>query len=147
MDLRKGLVADIDIRLGDTVFNQTLDYVGIPFKCNRCHSYGHLVSNCHLSLKKNYRDEFKPKFVWRVKKPVLSTDIDEVGNVSVQPRAEGFDFSCEETNTSGISTLKPLSIHYLGARAIEGIFYKGFMSVPPLRELGFISPVKNFSKT
>ena len=78
---------------------------------------------------------------------MLSADIDEVGNVSVQPRDEGFDFSCEETDTSGISTLKPLSIPYQGARATEGNSNEGFMSVPPLRDLGFISPDKNFSKT
>ena len=60
LDLRKGLAADIDIRVGDSVFNQSLDYIGIPFKCNRCHSYGHLVSNCHL--KKNFNDELKSNF-------------------------------------------------------------------------------------
>ena len=48
LNIRKGLVADIDIRIGDTVINQTLDYIGIPFRCNRCHCYGHLFSNCHL---------------------------------------------------------------------------------------------------
>ena len=119
--------------------------VGIPLKCNQCHSYGHLVSNCHLSLKNNYRDEHKPNFVWRVKKPVLFADFDEVGNVSVQTRDEGFDFSCKESDTSGIASLKPLS--FLVVRAIDGIFDEGFMSTPPLRDLGFISPVKTISKT
>ena len=50
LDLRNGLASDIDIKIGDTIFNQSLDYIGIPFKCNRCHSYGHLASQCHLSL-------------------------------------------------------------------------------------------------
>ena len=63
MDLRNGLAFDIAIKHGEYVFSQSLDYFGIPFKCNRCHDYGHLVSHCHLSLKRNYRDELKPKFV------------------------------------------------------------------------------------
>ena len=112
LDLRNGLASDIDIKHGDTIFIQTLDYVAIPFKCNRCHSYGHLVSHCHLSLKNNYHDELKPKFVWRVKKPMFSTDFDEVRNDSVRPRVEGMDISCEENVTSCIPTLKPLSIPY-----------------------------------
>ena len=62
LDLRNGLAYDIDINHGEYVFSQSLDYVGIPFKCNRCHDYGHLVSHCHLSLNRNYRDEIKPKF-------------------------------------------------------------------------------------
>ena len=37
LNLRKGLDSDIDIKIGDNVFNQYLDYIGIPLKCNRCH--------------------------------------------------------------------------------------------------------------
>ena len=129
----------------DIVFNQSLNYIGIPFKCNRCQCYGHLISNCHFSLKKNYNDELKSNFTWRVKKPMLTAVFDEVGIVSAQTRAEGFDISCKETDISGIKTLKPLSLS--DARVNDGISDEGFMSAPPLRDMGFISPVKTISKT
>ena len=44
IDIRKGLASDIVIKRGEFVFSQPLDYVGVPFKCNRCHGYGNLVS-------------------------------------------------------------------------------------------------------
>ena len=63
LDIRNGLASDIDIKHGESVFNQSLDYVGIPFKCNRCHNYGHLASHCHLFLNQNSRVEHKTNFV------------------------------------------------------------------------------------
>ena len=44
IDIWNGLAFDIVIKHGESVFSQSLDYVGVPFKCNRCHGYGHLVS-------------------------------------------------------------------------------------------------------
>ena len=52
LDLRNGLAEDIVIKKGDFIFTHPLDYVGLPFRCNRCHSYGHLLDQCHLPFVK-----------------------------------------------------------------------------------------------
>ena len=44
LDLRKGLAEVLQIECGDRVFSQPLDYVGVPFRSNRCHRYGHAFS-------------------------------------------------------------------------------------------------------
>ena len=52
LDLCNGLAADIVIQKGDFVFTQPLDYVGFPFRCNRCHYYGHILEHCLLPFEK-----------------------------------------------------------------------------------------------
>ena len=144
MDLRNGLASKIDIKHGDSVFSQTLDYVGIPFKCNRCHNYGHLVSHCHLSFNRNYRDEIKPKTVWRVKKHVIPfVDLYDPGLNSVSPRGEGLDVyfgGNPEHIKACIQSLKPLSLPYQGVMNTVGKSEVGF--IYPLRNLEFMSPIK-----
>ena len=74
-----------------------------------------------------------------------SIDLDEVINVSVNPRDEGLDvFSCGKNFPikSCIQSLKPLSLPFQGAKVTIGKSDEGFMSVSPLRNLGFISPFK-----
>ena len=46
IDLRLGLSAEINVQSKDGDFVQILDYVGVPFKCHRCHVHGHLVASC-----------------------------------------------------------------------------------------------------
>ena len=43
-----------------------LEYIGIPFRCNHCHGYGHLGDQCSLS----FHSQEKKTYVWRVKKEV-----------------------------------------------------------------------------
>ena len=101
-----------------------MDYVCIPFKCNRCHDYGHLVSHCHLSLKKNSRDENKTKYVWRVKKPVVTfVELSEVRTNFVRPMDEGLGFSStgkDSPMNSCIQALKMLSLPFQGAKVSAG---------------------------
>ena len=52
LDVRNGLAEDIVIKKGELVFTQPLDYVGLPFRCNRCHCYGHFLTHCHLHFLK-----------------------------------------------------------------------------------------------
>ena len=37
IDMRNGLAEDIVNKKGDTVFTHSMDYVGLPFRCNHCH--------------------------------------------------------------------------------------------------------------
>ena len=68
LDIREGLDEDITLKWGDKAYTQKLDYMGILFKCNRCHIYGHVVAKCNLPFKKkvwegNYSKTWKAKLV------------------------------------------------------------------------------------
>ena len=67
LDLREGLVKCIILHKGNFSFTQQLDYQGIPFKCNQCHSYGHVVVDCTLSFKRK---------VWEGKKDIVKMQND-----------------------------------------------------------------------
>jgi hypothetical protein len=51
IDLKKGLLQEITIDSAAGTFVQTLDYEGIPFRCHRCHIYGHGMASCPLPFK------------------------------------------------------------------------------------------------
>ena len=51
IDMCKGLSSEITVQSKDGDFVQILDYVGVPFRCLRCHTYGHLVAKCPLPFK------------------------------------------------------------------------------------------------
>ena len=53
LDFRNGLPADLVIKKGNSEFSQPLDYMGIPFRCYRCHVYGHLANDCSLPFNNN----------------------------------------------------------------------------------------------
>jgi hypothetical protein len=46
VNLEKGLPEAIKLSLGEWCHIQELDYEQIPFKCLRCHAYGHFARNC-----------------------------------------------------------------------------------------------------
>jgi len=48
IDLKLGLSSEIPMKSPDGVFTQVLDYEGVPFRCHRCHAYGHMVASCPL---------------------------------------------------------------------------------------------------
>ena len=70
LDISKGLVADLMISKGNISFKQPLEYVGVPFKCLRCHRHGHLAFDCSLYF--HHKSGGVVKSVWRVKKSVGS---------------------------------------------------------------------------
>ena len=79
LDLRNGLATDILIKKGDPEFYQLLDYLGIPFCCNRCHAHGHLIPESTLPFSKSGKSASVPKSksFWRVKNPeVVSREKD-----------------------------------------------------------------------
>jgi hypothetical protein len=51
LDLRPGLLKDLTIETVSGSFIQPLDYEGIPFRCHRCHIYGHGVAECKFPFK------------------------------------------------------------------------------------------------
>ena len=42
LDLREELEENIKLTMRNKVHVQAIDYIGIPFKCNRFHKYGHI---------------------------------------------------------------------------------------------------------
>jgi hypothetical protein len=63
VNLEKGLPEAINLSLGEWCHFQELDYEQIPFKCLRCHAYGHFARSCpkaseELGLAKE--DDFQP---------------------------------------------------------------------------------------
>ena len=65
IDFRNGLPADLIIKKGNTEFTQPLDYLGVPFRCYRCHVLGHLMHECSLPF--NKKTSGSPHKIWRVK--------------------------------------------------------------------------------
>ena len=49
MDFKKGFPPGIEIVTPGGQITQLLDYEGIPFRCHRCHHYGHMVADCSLT--------------------------------------------------------------------------------------------------
>lgn len=72
IDLWNGLVVDLKIKRGNLCFSQVLDYVGVPFRCVRCHGHGHLVSQCSRAFQHKSGRDLKHNVVWQVKKYVGS---------------------------------------------------------------------------
>lgn len=48
----KGLAKTIPLQYKDYVFEQILDYEHLPFRCHRCHVYGHLAKDCPLGRRR-----------------------------------------------------------------------------------------------
>jgi len=46
VDLGKGLLEAIKLKVDDWTHIQQLDYEQIPFKCKVCHEYGHFANHC-----------------------------------------------------------------------------------------------------
>ena len=51
INIREGLAETINLDWGPTVISQILDYENIPFRCRRCHKYGHPASDCDLPVR------------------------------------------------------------------------------------------------
>ena len=66
IDFRNGLPADLVIKRGSSEFSQPLHYLGVPFRCNRCHVFGHLMNECSLPFNKKSFPRSAHK-IWRVK--------------------------------------------------------------------------------
>ena len=65
LHFRNGLPDELFIKKGSSELCQPLDYLGVPFRCYRCHGFGHLLNECSLLFNK-YFSAGSHK-VWRVK--------------------------------------------------------------------------------
>ena len=58
LDLNDRLLKNLCISMGLVSITHPLDYIGLPFLCNICHRYVHLVSNCAMTFSKR---------IWKIK--------------------------------------------------------------------------------
>ena len=138
---------------------QPLDYLGLPFRCYRCHELGHLANNCSLSFKK-----ISSSKSWRVKKdwnqphakagisvetldswkakPVEIQSIIKVGS----PEDENLDVPSVSQDLDPLANLK--QICFANSRDENLLCIPSSEAfVPPipissLKDLGFVSPCK-----
>lgn len=62
LDLSKGLPEQINLKINDFVWIQTLDYENTAFRCRHCHQSGNLQNTCpSRPAKKNKANDSKPK--------------------------------------------------------------------------------------
>lgn len=54
MNIAEPLPEHIELEYHDSVWQQPLDYEHIPFRCRRCHEYGHLVRQFPLNKEEDY---------------------------------------------------------------------------------------------
>lgn len=54
---REGLAENIKIQYKDLIFDQALDYEHLPFRCHRCHAYGHLAKDCPLGIRRRRKQK------------------------------------------------------------------------------------------
>ena len=69
LDFQNGLPTNLVIKRGSSEFSKPLDYLGVPFRCNRCHVFGHLMTECLLPFSKKpyFGSIHTTKLFWRVK--------------------------------------------------------------------------------
>lgn len=58
MNITEPLPDLIELEYHDEIWNQTLDYEHIPFRCHRCHEYGHLLRECPIMLAEKAREAY-----------------------------------------------------------------------------------------
>jgi hypothetical protein len=51
LNISEGLGEEVDLSWGSYTYNQRLVYENIPFRCRRCHQYGHLIKSCKLRVR------------------------------------------------------------------------------------------------
>lgn len=50
MNIADPILDIVELEYHEEVWQQTLDYEHIPFRCRRCHEYGHLYKECPLTI-------------------------------------------------------------------------------------------------
>ena len=104
------------IKRGSSEFSQPLDYLGIPFRCNICHVFGHLMIECSLPFNKKpyYGSVHKTKSFWCVKNrgqtlgdKLVFDKFDGLEDLNLSPKAL-IDGAYLGSQPVSLKSLKPL---------------------------------------
>ena len=91
IDMRKGLPDQINLKIGDFHWTQTLDYENTTFRCRHCHHTGHLQSSCPSMPAQKKKANIKPKSKsWKPHDPPPMDDSD-FSSDEEEGDAEGMD--------------------------------------------------------
>ena len=127
--------------------------MGIPFRCYRCHVYGHLANDCSLPF---IQKPVSVKKIWRVKKSETNLMAKKgklheecSKDLNLSPYLDDKDLGSH----SSLTNLKPLCINNLvedlGGLKIDKVSALVSSFEPDqkeaLRDLGFVSPPKALS--
>jgi len=97
MNIAEPLPEYIEVEYHDEIWKQPIDYEHIPFRCRRCHEYGHLYRQCPQN-----REGEVTRIMEEEKRKVEGSDIRENGFKEVQrrqkPRQEGTRGQPKEKN-------------------------------------------------
>ena len=82
--------------------------MGLPFRCKRCHAYGHLISTYSLSFKKHFKpvSASRKKSVWRVK--VAGKKLGLLGPDFIDEMVDINQVVHEDAVSENLASLKPL---------------------------------------
>eukprot|EP00253_Pinus_taeda_P015231 PITA_15231 len=75
MNIANPIPDTVELEYHEEVWQRTLDYEHIPFRCHRCHEYGHLVKECPLTMEEEERKIKKQKKNKQIRKDFRSFEI------------------------------------------------------------------------
>ena len=55
MNITNPIPGVVELEYREEVWEQAMDYEHIPFRCRKCHEYGHLFKECHLNAEEEER--------------------------------------------------------------------------------------------
>lgn len=55
MNIENPIPGTVELEYHKEVWQQALDYEHIPFRCRKCHNYGHLFKECPLNVEEEER--------------------------------------------------------------------------------------------
>ena len=55
MNIANPIPYSVELEYHEEVWQENLDYEHIPFRCCRCHEYGHLVKECPIKMEEEER--------------------------------------------------------------------------------------------
>jgi len=110
INIREGLAETINLKWGPDVITQILDYENVPFRCRRCHAYGHPISECNIPERNSDRGRKKQENNEQTVEP-------EVGPSSTNPPESAANFPVNEEGM-GVSPPAPDASNMIHSKAI-----------------------------
>lgn len=119
LDLSKGLLEQISLKINDSVWTQNLDYENTAFRCRHCHLTGHLQNSCPSLTAKSKKGNFvktKPKH-WTPCSlpPAVSSDSssskDEESDSEPDQAPQMMDPSTDTPTHTTVTTISQKCVH------------------------------------
>jgi hypothetical protein len=134
IDIHVGLLECIDIDWRGKLFRQSLDYLGIPFRCTLCRKMGHLRNVCPGRIDEEQSEESMLEHTARMDSPI-------VNNTPTYPDLpDSGDSTTSETITGKLKSICPYSFpltYILGIKPFRLCLSSGLSCFPSSDQLLF----------